>query len=658
VLLAACRGGGGADGSPVPGSLAPATALPPDPGGEAAGLVDFGRVEVGRHATAAVALANPGDLPVVIAPVEASGPFFADIPPAGLPVAAGGQASLELLFVPAAAGPAETLVVLRAGEATLSLRLRGEGVPAGPCRLGAEPAALDFGIVDPLVPAAGAVSIYDVGEGPCVLAAPAVEGEGFSPGPGLVEGVTLLPGGAPLPVAVRFVPEEQGSYQGMLRVAAGDASVEVPLAGRGAAPPVCIDWGNGTGSWTIPHPRCGGTAQADRPKNFCDRAVQLVGAELAEGEAAGIVLGEVPGLQVGAHDVLDPSGILAAVDASAVGPYGADGELRLAFAGCAPLDVPLHVDGYAGAVQQPATQPARADLDLLVVVDDGPAMASQAQKLTELAHAIAAAVFGMDLHLAVTTTSTIDGPGCPAADGRLLPVGGAGPRWLTSTTPDLAGELAARLRGGFCAPPGAGHGLEAAVRALTPPLSDAVDDPRHPEPNDGNAGFRRPGVPLRIMFLSAGEDASPDPAETYFQALRNLDGFRQAFAIAGPGGGCEGAEDGARYRYVVARSGGAWSSICGAWTVPNGSLMQVSGGLTRFPLDHAPLDVDGDGRIEGEDDALTVFVRETASPEFDGDGLRRWAYDDAAGPALVFEPAAVPPPWASVEIKYLAECLR
>jgi hypothetical protein len=230
VLLCAC-GGEGEDRAPEPGRLAPAVPLPADPRGEAAGAIDFGRVEVGRHAVATVYLENPGDEPVLLPPPPPVGPFFATVPAGGLAVAPGERAPLSLTFVPRAAGSAEALLELQAGETPLSLRLLGEGVAGGACVLAVAP--LLFGEV----PAGGEVErraeLRNAGDAACVLADVSVSGEGFSLGEGLFRGVTLLPGGAPLPIPVRFRPAEALSYRGVLRIDAGPASAEVELAGTG-----------------------------------------------------------------------------------------------------------------------------------------------------------------------------------------------------------------------------------------------------------------------------------------------------------------------------------------------------------------------------------------------------------------------------------------
>lgn len=230
VLLGAC-GGEGEDRAPEPGRLAPAVPLPADPRGEAAGAVDFGRVEVGRHAVATVYLENPGDGPVLVSPPPPTGPFFATLPPGGLAIGPGERAPLPLTFAPRDSGPAEALLDLRAGQDSLPLRLLGEGVVAGGCTLAVAP--LLFGEVPAGVGAERRAEIRNVGEGACVVGDVTVTGEGFSLGAGVFRGVTLLPGGAPLPVPVVFRPPVAGTYRGTLRIDAGAAVAEAGLSGTG-----------------------------------------------------------------------------------------------------------------------------------------------------------------------------------------------------------------------------------------------------------------------------------------------------------------------------------------------------------------------------------------------------------------------------------------
>jgi len=66
---------------------------------------------------------------------------------------------------------------------------------------------------------------------------------------------------------------------------------------------------------------------------------------------------------------------------------------------------------------------------------------------------------------------------------------------------------------------------EAARRALSPPLVDHADDPRTPEPDDGNLGFLRPDADLAIIFVTDEPDQSTSHGLTpsgYISFFRSL----------------------------------------------------------------------------------------------------------------------------------------
>lgn len=338
------------------------------------------------------------------------------------------------------------------------------------------------------------------------------------------------------------------------------------------------------------------------------------------------------------------------------------------------LAAPLVAHLMGHAIEAPPwrdsfVQGARPKVDLLFVVDNGTTMGPESAHLVAQYGRLAERLFadGLDFHVAVTTTGLVAGDsGCPGGasggeDGRLFPVDGARPRILDRTTPDLRATLESNLAVGTChaEPP---QLLEAALRALTPPLSTSADDPRHDDPLDGNLGFLRDDAVLWVVAVSDRPDASPGDLSAYFTAFQMLKGgFRQSHmfdfhAITGDlPTGCtatdgRSADAGDRLIAMAGLGGGEHLSICAdSWPATFGQWFDA-GPRICFALTSVPSDRDGDGTISDGD--LRVYVDGAELPAVTN-GVRAWSYN---WNSVCFAPGHVPEAGASIEVEYSLTC--
>lgn len=275
--------------------------------------------------------------------------------------------------------------------------------------------------------------------------------------------------------------------------------------------------------------------------------------------------------------------------------------------------------------------------DLLFVVDGSMSMSAAQDALAlQIPELVADAERnGGDHHYAVVSTE-LEGKRAGHLLGR--------PVVLTSQEPMRAALLAERVRVSSD-PVLAEGGLDAALRALTPPLSDLV-----------NRGFLRDDAWLVIIFVADEDDRSSEAPELYgYELARLKEGTRNPElvlgAITGPSpSGCAGpagtAEAGSRYLAVTVGAGGPFAELCsGDYQPVLGVADDVSFGLIRElhlsrPAAAASLEV----RVAGE-----------LVPQRDAGGLLLWSYDPAAQ-AVRFAELATPEPGAEIIISYLAPC--
>jgi len=200
-------------------------------------IVDFGTVLVGHEVRRDVLVSNPGELPLVIAPVV-TGEAFTLLAPAGADTLAPGATDTVAVRVRvAAAGPLEGALDL-GHPACPPIDLVADGLyvdQPGLCDL--EPALLEFGDVPIGSVAERAVAVINVSEAPLELELAIADGVAFS----LVSpsAVTLAPHAAQW-ATVAFAPTAYESYVDHLVLAGGDCG-PVPLQGSGGYAGCAID---------------------------------------------------------------------------------------------------------------------------------------------------------------------------------------------------------------------------------------------------------------------------------------------------------------------------------------------------------------------------------------------------------------------------------
>lgn len=214
-----------------------------------------------------------------------------------------------------------------------------------------------------------------------------------------------------------------------------------------------------------------------------------------------------------------------------------------------PIDPPGPPPVVVSVVERFVQSPA-SKVDLLIVVDDTASMQLELQALADQLPALIQTLDASGLDWQVGVVSAAIDSTWP---GYLL----GSPYVITPAHPDPQGAFRARL------PTSGGTGeagLEAARLALE---LASVDGP--------NAGFRRAGALLQVLFVSDADDQSPgpDPVGDLLATLQGSEGAGQARISALVGdvpGGCASpsgtAQAGFRYHELVESTGGVAGSIC------------------------------------------------------------------------------------------------
>jgi hypothetical protein len=588
------------------------------------------------------------------------------VPAEGLPV--GGSVAFEVGFAPAGPGVHRGTLVVGGRGATATVELLGTAEPLPECEV-AMPEELRLGVV----PVNSRRDIdFEVRnlrpEAPCTVRNLRLC-EGTDPAfslPGAPFGDLRIPGGGELVVQVRFDP-----VVGSCGDPEGAGCVEFDLVpspdGHRSIPFSFCEVQTEPGAFLAPNdvdfgvvrPGCATRNREIALINIQDTALELDAVDMAEGTSGGFFVASSPPLGT----VIAPGmSVTFTVTYRPNDPGIDEGELLVRIAGYQePLRARLRGEArVAPPRREHHEQNARYPIDWLFVIDNGTTMAAESGTILAELGTFPEQVRDswIDARYAVTTTGLVAEPGggCPGGagggeDGRLFPVDGSRPRWLDENTPDLLATWAANLAVGTChtAPP---QGLEAALRAITPPLATSADDPRHGESDDGNLGFLRTGHHLQIVVISDRPDASPGTVEAYEKAFQNVSyasGLRgvHVMAITGDRGtGCTAADGraaspGDRLLDLASRTGGARSICADDWAFH--LIPEVPGPRRCFPLQFEP----------GGDVRVWVNGVETFATE---DGRRVWEYHEDQV-QVCFAPDHLPAPEAEVEIEYEVACL-
>ncbi|MHB1846074.1 MAG: choice-of-anchor D domain-containing protein [Deltaproteobacteria bacterium] len=643
----------GAGGSPSIAVLPPA--------------IDFGGVPLGVQETQPLLVVNAGDpgagvAPLTISNVSLTGPFTLT-GPATATLPAGQSETLQVSFTPAASGLVTgSLTIASDDPLTPEVRvpLSGAGRVPLPCVWSAAPSEVDFGLVAPGQAVRLSVALQNAGADQCVVSnlalapgsAPAFEllGGPFTP-------VVLQPGDR-YDVGLRFAPTAAGTDVGQLAFGVSNPSAptgQVPIFGVARAG--CLTIAPTDLAFGSVGVSCPAHAQTVTLSNACQGPVTVASATIGAGTSADFALAPaaLPAtLAVGASMQLtvdyqpspsdpndDPDNAALLID---------DGEGQPRTVGLSGIGVqsPDKTDTF--------TQQAASKVDVLMVIDNSGSFEAQQAAMRDNASTFlqAALASGVDFHLGVTTTGIEPATGswsiCPGGAnggeaGRLFPVDDSSPRLLSPQTPNLVADLANNVMVGTC------HWdeqpFQAAVDALTPPLSTSAKAPGTPWPADGNLGFLRQDALLNILFIQDDDDESQLPVDHFVPLLKELKGVGNEWMITASAvtsvAGCNEPSDlGVRYAKLVGELGGQIYSVCTQdWGGLMGQLASQAFSLRlRFPLSGTPLDPS----------QLSVTVNGQAVPSAGG-----WSYD-ATTNEVIFAPGSAPPANSQIQVSYAVAC--
>ena len=301
--------------------------------------------------------------------------------------------------------------------------------------------------------------------------------------------------------------------------------------------------------------------------------------------------------------------------------------------------VPLRGEGTPNAMQTDVySQLSDNKVDILWVIDDSCSMSEeQAALAANLGGFIAYANSqNVDYHVGVVTTD-VDAAN---RQGKLVNrTSDPANRIVTRNTQPSAEQVFRTNTMLGTSGSGIEQGLQAARLALSPPTRDME-----------NAGFLRADARLAIIIVSDEEDQSPGPADVYIDFFRDVKGFNNPqlvslHAIAGDvPNGCATADAGRRYQYAAQALGGQFHSICSS----NWAPLLNNIGLGVFALRQA-------WTLSRPADPPTITVRVNGMTVAQS-ATNGWTYD-AASNTVTFHGSAVPPPGATIEIRYRATCI-
>lgn len=620
--------------------------------------LDFGTVAVGMEVSKKVMVRNVGTLdggPLRVHGATASGEGFAvvwngefSLEPSDAPV------PIEVRFTATEAGQAAGTLLVESNDGDqpiLPVTLLGNAKELPPCEWEATPSELRFVPVQLGTQAVLVTSLWNRGSDECVFASPR-----FSPGtpsqfslPDETFSVISVAPGESVPIAVYFHASRTGGASGSLLFDVSDPEApvgEVPLVadvidGCLRFEPPAVDFG-------LRRASCPADSRRIGLVNRCPGPVAVNGASLAPGHDPDEIWVQTPAFPF----TLSRGGIAhfeVFYDPQDDGP---DGTLLELSTSSHPLTLPIF--GRGTLVDERTDvfrQKDRTPVDILFVIDNSGSMSDKQLAVANGCEAFMSYAMqqAIDFHIGVTTTGITRSVGgwvdCPGGAfggeaGRLFPVNGSRPRWVTSAMPDAAAVFAANVQVGTC------HwleqGLEAAYRALSSPLVDSLDNPNTSAPADGNLGFYRPEARLSIVIIADEDDQSDRPLSFYKSFFQGLKGPGRADDVSVNvvvGKGCGfAAEEGERYMEVAAATGGMIEPICtDDWGEALGRLAEQSFGYTlTFPLSATP---------EGE---ITVRVDGTVV-------TTGWSYDPVRN-AVVFEEDHGPAPGAWIEVTYIPAC--
>lgn len=645
--------------------------------------VDFGELPVGAKAERVIRLSNAGargNLLVKgiggrgpgVGHFDVSEPFrgqqrypysggaWPSYAVADLPIGPGADfVDVKVYFEPLATGDFQAEVLIRTDDLFTPERVvlaTGRARPSGICTLRLSPRpVLDFGAVQTGRGAVQGFRFENTGTQECAVKdihlSNDAGGAFFMPGGPLTGGV-VIPGAA-FSAQIAFKAAADGAYAGELSITVNNPAtpvVKLRLLGSAyltclAAAPPFLDFGPVRYDCQ-PVPRRAYLA------NQCLVPVTITRSWIGAGTSDQFRVSREPPYPLR----LDPGEgfeVEATYGRTVLGQHFSPLFLDLA-SEPRPFLLPMLAEtNHEGLQIERFVQGRDGQLDLLLVVSNTTTMQAYQDRLKAaipgfLARAQAQ---GLDVQVGVTTTGLVPrSPLCPGGvqggeAGRLFPADGSRARVVSGASAGAAAAVQSNLEVGGCH--NLVQGLETMRAALSPPLVDAVDDPRTPERDDGNLGFLRSAARLAIVFLSDEDDHSGFDPLSYIQLIQSLKGPNmshrvQAHAIVPTDRSCVTAgPPGPRFATVARETGGSTFEVCRGDYLPllEGLAVRAAGAQRDFRLTTA---------AAGPTDITVRVDGQPVSPP-------SWAYDPATM-SIVFDPGAVPAPGQTVEVKYRSTC--
>ncbi|MCB9640115.1 MAG: choice-of-anchor D domain-containing protein [Myxococcales bacterium] len=512
------------------------------------------------------------------------------------------------------------------------------------CQLSPNPAVLNFGRVPIGQAQIRSITLTNEGLKDCQISDVSVPG-GTTPqqsgelqlARSIATPVILKPGDQ-LPVEIRYSPTRASWVENLLTIKSDDPDrPEMKLKLLGSASKLCIRAVPEEVRFDDATASCSSRVQRVAIYNICPQALTLqsIGITSASSKEFSVIkapnaplvlqLGETAEIELGYSPVDNTQdlGVLRIENNSDALPT---------------LDINLQGQGASSDTQMDSfVQSGSPKADILFVIDDSFSMAKRQQSLAQNLQVFLqeAQSRKTDFQLAVTTTSIPkEGPVTQRPGGCFV---GAGDKILTPQTPNLLQAFQQLVQVGT-AGTAIEQGLEAAYRALTPPL---LYNP------DCNLGFLRKDASLSVVFVTDEPDQSTQPLNFYQQFFESLRGTQRgrvvrlsAITAPMPAKSCQDATTNGRYWSLAGVFGGSTESICAAdWSQTLKSLAAATFGLQkRFFLSRS-----------ATAGTITVTV--------DGQSVPATAYTyDPATQSITFQDNSIPQANQKIDINYKVTC--
>ncbi len=590
-----------------------------------------------------------------------AGTAWPQLEAADLPIAPGADAlDLTVYFEPKSQGSCQATLVLVSDDLFTPERtivLTGAARGTGPCQAELVPQpALDFGNVEPGRGAVLGFRFQNPGRAECAVKdihlSVDAGGAFYMPGGRIAGGV--VPYTSAFSAMIAFRPPAAGEYQGELKLTVNNPdhpTLTLPLRGSSqatclVAAPAFVDFG------PIRYD-CESKPRRTLISNQCATPIAVNGVQMGAGTSDQYAMVSplaLPRMLAPGEGFEMEFTYTRTVLGQHSTPYyvASEGEPR-------PLMLPLLAEtNHEGLQLDRFIQGTDNQLDVLFVVANTSTMETFQSRLKDAlpAWVESARSAGVDLRMGVTSTGLAPrspacaGPTAGGDAGRLVPVAGTRPRAVSSSSATAAATLQANITDvGQCH--NLVQGLETTRQALSSPLITSGDDPRTPQPNDGNLGFLRATARLAVVVVSDEDDHSGFDPESYVQFLQALKGTGMAHriqlhALVPTDTRCTTAgAPGPRFSTVAQRTGGQVDSICQSNYGPflQTLLRRAEGLQADFTLSAQP-----NGTTE-----MSVRVQGSTIP------TDRWIYDSARN-AVVFKEGWVPVAGQTLEVRYRSIC--